>query len=73
VQKNILIMEKTLKQQVIENVGTLPNDASLDDILEEIEDILDIMAVEEAWAEQGDEPLIPWEQVKKELDAKKHA
>jgi hypothetical protein len=63
------IMEKTLKQKVVENIGSLPNDASLDDILEEIEDILDIMAVEQAWAEQGDEPLTDWEDFKKELNS----
>jgi prevent-host-death family protein len=37
---------------------------------EEMEDRLDIKAVEEAWEEQGDDPLIPWEQVKKELDSR---
>ncbi len=66
-------MEKTLKQQVIENVGTLPDDASLDDILEEIEDILDVAAAEEALAEQGKDPWIPWEQIKRELDTESHA
>jgi hypothetical protein len=66
-------MENSLKQKIIEGINTLPDDATEEAILDEIEDILDIAAVEEAWAEQGDEPLIPWEQVKKELDAAKHA
>jgi hypothetical protein len=60
-------MDKTLKQQVIENIDTLPDDASLDDILEEIEDILDVIAAEEAIKEQGDDPWIPLSEIKKEF------
>jgi hypothetical protein len=63
----------TIKQQVIENVNRLPEDASLDDILEEIEDILDVIAAEEALEEQGDDPWIPLEQIKEELYAQKNA
>jgi prevent-host-death family protein len=33
---------------------------------EEMEDRLDIQAVEDAWEEQGDEPYTPLEEVKKE-------
>jgi prevent-host-death family protein len=36
---------------------------------EEMEDRLDIQAVEEAWEEQGDEPLTDWEDFKKELNS----
>jgi hypothetical protein len=46
---------------------------SAEEVIEEIEEQLDRRAIDEALAEQGDEPWIPWEQVKKELDAKKHA
>jgi prevent-host-death family protein len=35
---------------------------------EEMEDQLDIKAVEKAWDEQGNEPLKDWEEIKKELD-----
>jgi hypothetical protein len=57
----------TIKQQIIENVNRLPDDASLDDILEEIEDILDVIAAEEALEEQGDDPWIPLSEIKKEF------
>jgi prevent-host-death family protein len=43
------------------------------EFLEEIEEELDRRAIDEALAEQGDDPYIPWEQVKRELDAQKDA
>jgi hypothetical protein len=46
---------------------------SVEQIIEEIEEQLDRRAIDEALAEQGDDPFTPWEQVKKELDARKHA
>lgn len=40
------------------------------DFIEELEDIMDAKAVEDAKKEQGDEPFIPIEQVAKELGIK---
>jgi SUMO ligase MMS21 Smc5/6 complex component len=40
---------------------------SVEQLIEEIEEQLDRRAIEEALAEQGDEPYIPLSEVKKEL------
>jgi len=37
------------------------------ELLEELENRIDIEEIRKAWEEQGDEPLIPWEKVKKDL------
>jgi hypothetical protein len=45
-------------------------DLELLEHIDQLEDALDLIAVEEAKREHGDAPTIPWEEVKRELGIK---
>lgn len=51
---------------VLEKVETLAK--TVERLKERIEDLEDLRDLQAAVAENGNEPLIPWEQVKAELD-----
>ena len=57
---------KTRKYVTMEEIEQLS--AQVAKLRKEIEDLKDIRDFEAARRENGDEPLIPWEEVKKDLD-----
>jgi hypothetical protein len=52
--------------QVLEKLQKL--EAAVARLQERIEDLEDLRDLEEAIAENGDKPLIPWEEAKKDLE-----
>jgi hypothetical protein len=64
----LLRIEKRLmsETQVLEKLQKL--ESAVARLQERIEDLEDLRDLEEAIAENGDKPLIPWEEAKKDLD-----